>query len=42
MMGFPYNMMGYGGSGTFAITLILLWVLMALGIAALWKYIAKK
>lgn len=37
------NMMGYGtGAGVGGITLILLWILMGLGIAALWKYIAKR
>jgi hypothetical protein len=32
-----------GGGMTFGwITILLLWVLMGLGIAALWKYISKK
>lgn len=38
-----YNMMGVGsGAGIGGITLILLWILMGLGIAALWKYISKR
>ena len=41
MMNYSYGMMSYAGGASF-ITLILLWVLMALGIAALWKYITKK
>lgn len=38
----PYGMMdGYAG-GFSLITVVLFWILMALGIAALWKYISKK
>jgi len=42
MMNYAYGgMMGYGSSiGT--ITIALLWVLMGLGIVALWKYISRK
>lgn len=40
MMGY-YSMMGFG-SGIGGITVILLWVLMILGIVALWKYVSKK
>lgn len=36
-----YNMMGSGLAFGW-ITIILLWVLMGLGIAALWKYLNKK
>lgn len=39
MMGYYFNnMMGYGGS----LTLILVWIVLILGIVALWKYITKK
>ncbi len=38
-MNYSYGMMG-GGAGL--ITMLLLWVLLALGIAALWKYVTKK
>ncbi len=41
MMNYFYGMMGYGaGYGLF--TTLLLWVLIVLGIVALWKYISKK
>lgn len=50
MMNYFYNMMGYGnGYGTgfgfgigSSITMLLCWVLMILGIVALWKYISGK
>jgi len=41
MMNYSYGMMSYASSVSF-ITLVLLWVLMGLGIAALWKYVTKK
>ncbi len=41
MMGYYYNMMGFG-SGVGGITMILLWILLVLAIIALWKYINKK
>ncbi len=39
MMGYYYNMMGTGISG---ITTLLVWILLILGIAALWKFLTKK
>jgi hypothetical protein len=41
MMNSYYGMMGSGFAFGW-ITMILLWILMGLGIAALWKYISKK
>lgn len=42
MMNYGYGgMMGYGSS-IGIITIALLWILIGLGIAALWKYINKK
>lgn len=41
MMNSFYGMMGYG-SGVGSFTLLALWVLMGLGIAALVKYLVKK
>jgi len=38
MIGYYNNMMGFGGG----ITMILVWILLILGIAALWKYVSKK
>jgi hypothetical protein len=40
-MMFFNGMMGFG-SGFGGITVILLWIMMILGIAALWKYVNKK
>lgn len=39
MMSYYYGMMGSGIGG---ITIILVWILLVLGIAALWKYLMKK
>lgn len=39
MMNYYTNMM-YGGVGFF--TMVLFWILLVLGIVALWKYISKK
>lgn len=40
-MNYFYGMMGYGvGYGW--LTTLLLWILMGMGIAALWKYLSKK
>lgn len=39
MMNYYYNMMGGGFGG---ITTILVWILIIMGIAALWKYLNKK
>lgn len=41
MMSFYSNMMGFG-SGFGALTILLLWILVILGIIALVKYIGKK
>lgn len=41
MMNSFYGMMGYG-SGVGLVTLLALWVLIGLGIAALLKYLTKK
>ena len=41
MMGYYYNMMDFG-NGVGSITMILLWIVLVLGIVALWKYISKK
>jgi hypothetical protein len=41
MMSYYYNMMGFG-SGFGWLTMLLLWILILLGIVALWKYISKK
>jgi hypothetical protein len=41
MMNYSYGMMGSASLGGL-ITLVMLWVLMGLGIAALWKYVSKK
>jgi hypothetical protein len=41
MMNSFYGMMGYG-AGYGWLTTLLLWILIVLGIVALWKYISKK
>lgn len=40
MMGLGLNGMGYG-SGLAWVTTLLIWTVLILGIAALWKYIKK-
>ncbi len=42
MMNYYSGMMGGGAGFGFLITLLLIWTLLALAIAALWKYITKK
>lgn len=45
MMNYFYGQSGYGagiGAGFGWVTMLLLWAVLILGIAALWKYISKK
>ena len=42
MMPYSYSLLGGYFSWSFSITMLLAWILMILGIIALWKHISKK